>query len=129
MAGNGTPNWKNRTLVRDDNLNVLRSMNSEAVHLVTTDPPFKKGRDFYATPDSLAAGASFQDRWSWDIDVHDEWVDKLKDDFPKVWNVIESSRNSYGDDMGAFLCFMAVRILEIHKTLCSIDILKVHINF
>lgn len=117
MAGNGTPNWKNRTLVRDDNLNVLRSMNSEAVHLVTTDPPFKKGRDFYATPDSLAAGASFQDRWSWDIDVHDEWVDKLKDDFPKVWNVIESSRNSYGDDMGAFLCFMAVRILEIHRIL------------
>ena len=28
-----------------------------------------ESRDFHATPDSLAAGASFTDRWSWDGDV------------------------------------------------------------
>ena len=95
----------------------LRAMNSESVHLIATDPPFNKGRDFHATPDSLASGASFQDRWSWDDDVHDEWVDRITDDFPKVMNVIEGSRNSYGDDMGAFLCFMAVRLVEMHRVL------------
>jgi len=57
-------------------------------------------------------GASFQDRWSWKSDVHQDWVDQITDDFPKVMNVIEGSRNSYGDDMGAFLCFMAVRLFE-----------------
>ena len=92
-------------------------MNSETVDLIATDPPFNKGRDFHATPDSLAKGASFQDRWSWDDDVDGEWVDKLQDDFPNVMNVINGSRNSYGDDMGAFLCFMAVRILEMHRVL------------
>ena len=92
-------------------------MNSESVHLIATDPPFNKGRDFHATPDSLASGASFQDRWSWDRDVHQEWVDQITDDFPKVMNVIQGSRNSYGDDMGAFLCFMAVRLLEMHRIL------------
>ena len=110
-----TPNWENRTLFHGDNLKFLRAMNSESVHLIATDPPFNKGRDFHATPDSLASGASFQDRWSWDRDVHQEWVDQITDDFPKVMNVIQGSRNSYGDDMGAFLCFMAVRLLEMHR--------------
>ena len=32
-------------------------MNSETVHLIATDPPFNKSRDFHATPDSLASGA------------------------------------------------------------------------
>ena len=59
------PNFANRTLYHGDNLEFLRGMNSEAVHLIATDPPFNKGRDFHATPDSLASGAKFQDRWSW----------------------------------------------------------------
>ena len=111
------PNWANRTLFHGDNLTFLRAMNSKSVDLIATDPPFKKGRDFHATPDSLAAGASFQDRWSWEDDVHQEWTDKITDDFPKVMNVIQGSRNSYGDDMGAFLCFMAVRLLEMRRLL------------
>ena len=57
-------NWRNRTLFQGDNLGVLRAMDSGAVDLIATDPPFNKGRDFHATPGSLAAGAKFQDRWS-----------------------------------------------------------------
>ena len=110
-------NWENRTLFHGDNLKFLRAMNSESVDLIATDPPFNKGRDFHATPDSLAAGARFQDRWSWEQDVHPDWVDKITDDFPHVMNVIQGSRKSYGDDMGAFLCFMGVRLLEMRRVL------------
>ena len=110
-------NSENRTLFHGDNLTFLRAMNSESVDLIATDPPFNKSRDFHATPDSLAAGAGFQDRWSWERDVHQGWVDKITDDFPKVMHVIDGSRKSYGDDMGAFLCFMAVRLLEMKRTL------------
>ncbi len=92
-------------------------MNSGTVDLIATDPPFNKGRDFHATPDSLAEGASFQDRWSWGDDVEGEWVDQITDDWPKVMNVINGSRQSYGDDMGAFLCFMGVRLLEMRRVL------------
>ena len=112
-----TPNWQNRTLFHGDNLKFLRSMNSESVDLIATDPPFNKGRDFHATPDSLAKGASFQDRWSWETDVHQEWVDHITDDHPNVMNVVRGSRSSYGDDMGAFLCFMAVRLLAMRRVL------------
>ena len=120
------PNWQNRTLFHGDNLPFLRAMNSESVDLIATDPPFNKGKDFHATPDSLAAGASFQDRWSWEQDVHQEWVDQITDDFPKVMNVIEGSRNSYGDDMGAFLCFMAVRLLEMKRVLKDTGSIYLH---
>ena len=71
---------------------------------MATDPPFNKSRDFHATPDSLAAGAKFEDRWRWDEDVHDEWVDQVKDDWPKAWSVIEAARAGWGDGMGAYLC-------------------------
>ena len=113
----GTPNWENRTLFHGDNLEFLRAMNSKSVHLIATGPPFNKGKDFHALPDSLADGASFHDRWSWDRDVHPEWVDQITDDWPLVMNAILGSRNSYGDDMGAFLCYMAVRLIAMRRIL------------
>ena len=120
------PNWANRTLFHGDNLDFLRAINSETVDLIATDPPFNKGRDFHATPDSMVKGASFQDRWSWDNDVHEEWIDKITDDYPNVMTVIQGSRNSYGDDMGAFLCFMGVRLLEMHRILKTTGSIYLH---
>ena len=111
------PNWHNRTLFHGDNLKFMRAMNSESVDLIATDPPFNKGRDFHATPDSLAAGAKFQDRWSWELDVHQEWVDQITDDYPRLMEAIESARYAHSDGMGAFMCFMAVRLLEMWRLL------------
>ena len=112
-----TPNFVNRTLYHGDNLAFLRGMNSESVHLIATDPPFNKGKDFHATPDSLANGARFQDRWSWAKDVEQAWVDQIRDDWPGVYAVIEAAKTSYGQDMAAFLCFMGVRLLEMRRIL------------
>ena len=110
-------NVENRTLFHGDNLDFLREMNSGTVHLIATDPPFNKGRDFHATPDSLAAGARFQDRWTWQDDAHQEWQDAIQDDYPAAWAVIDWARMTYGDDMGAFLCFMGVRLMEMRRIL------------
>ena len=111
------PNFCNRTLYHGDNLAFLRGLNSESVHLIATDPPFNKGKDFHATPDSLAAGSKFQDRWSWANDVEQAWVDQIEDDWPAVHAVIEAAKTSYGQDMAAFLCFMGVRLLEMRRIL------------
>ena len=119
-------NWKNRTLFHGDNLPFLRAMNSESVDLIATDPPFNKGKDFHATPDSLAAGARFQDRWSWEKDVHEEWVDKITDDYPRLMEAIESARYAHSDGMGAFMCFMAVRLLEMRRVLKTTGSLYLH---
>ena len=116
-SGKSAANWRNRTLFHGDNLGFLRAMNSESVDLIATDPPFNKGRDFHATPDSLVEGAKFQDRWSWEKDVHQEWVDQITDDHPKLLEAIESARNAHSNGMGAFICFMAVRLLEMRRIL------------
>ena len=111
------PNWENRTLFHGDNLAFMRAMNSGSVDLIATDPPFKKDRDFHFTPDKLDKGAKFQDRWSWEKDVHQEWVDQLTDDYPQLIEAIECARYANSDGMGAFMCYMAVRILEMRRLL------------
>ena len=58
--------------------------------------------------------------------MHQEWVDQITDDDPKVMNVIQGSRSSYGDDMGAFLCFMAVRLLAMRRVLKSSGSIYLH---
>ena len=122
------PNWVNRTLFHGDNLPFLRAMNSESVDLIATDPPFNKGRDFHATPDSLASGAKFQDRWSWERDVHQAWADQITDDYPKLMEAIESARYAHSDGMGAFMCFMAVRLLEMHRILKPAGSIYLHFD-
>ena len=122
------PNFSNRTLFHGDNLPFLRGMDSETVDLVATDPPFNKSKDFHATPDSLASGARFTDRWSWDKDVHPDWVDAITDDWPGVWAVIEAARAAHGEDMAAFLCWLGVRIMELHRILKPTGSLYLHID-
>ena len=121
-------NFKNRTLFHGDNLPFLRGMNSGTVDLIATDPPFNKSRDFHATPDSLAAGASFQDRWSWRDDIHDDWLIEIMRDHPEVWQVISTAKAVYGDDMGAFLCWLGVRLLEMRRVLTDEGSLYLHID-
>ena len=121
-------NVRNRTIFHGDNLEFLRGINSETIHLIATDPPFKKGRDFHATPGSLSDGASFKDRWSWEQDVQGDWVDKIKDDWPAAYAVIESTRLSYGEDMSAFLCWLGVRVMEMRRVLRQDGSLYLHID-
>ena len=119
-------NYKNRTLYHGDNLKFLRGMNSGTVHLIATDPPFNKSKDFHATPDSLAAGAKFTDRWSWEKDVHEEWVDSIKDDWPGVWKLIDAALVVSGKDMAAFLCWLGVRLMAMHRVLRDDGSLYLH---
>ena len=101
-------------------------MNSETVDLIATDPPFNKGRDFHATPDSLAAGASFKDRWTWENDVQQEWIEKIADDWPAIKELAESAEACYGEDMAAFLVWMGIRLLEMRRVLKPTGCITLH---
>ena len=55
-----------------DNLEILREMPDERVHLICTDPPFNSGRDYNAfLGDSLAQKKAFTDTWTWDTAAQD----------------------------------------------------------
>ena len=121
-------NFSNRTLYHGDNLDFLRGINSRTVNLIATDPPFNKGRDFHATPDSTAKDAKFQDRWRWDEDIHDDWLIAIQRDQPEVWAVITAAKVAYGDDMAAYLCWLTVRLLEMHRVLTDDGSLYLHMD-
>ncbi|MCY3998108.1 MAG: DNA methyltransferase [Flavobacteriaceae bacterium] len=120
-------------------------MNSESVDLIATDPPFNKGRDFQATPSSLKqGGGKFSDKWRWNQDVEKEWLDQIKDDNPDIWEVVDATnqihmrktkknllkdRNEVGSDMGTFLCFMAVRLLEMRRVLKPTGSIYLHCDY
>lgn len=94
-------------------------MDSGTVDLIATDPPFNKSRDFHSTPGKLRkdGGGRFQDRWSWERDVEEEWVEQIADDHPRLMAAIENARHTHSDSMAAFLCFMSVRIVEMKRLL------------
>lgn len=49
--------------------------------------------------------------------MYQEWVDEIENDHEDLITVIENSRKTYGDDMGAFLCFIAVRLMAMRRLL------------
>ena len=113
-------NFENRTLFQGDNLPFLRGLASESVDLIATDPPFNKGKDFHATPDSLAAGAAFEDRWRWDKDVQPDWLASIRggdENLRAVWQVVDAAYGASGEDMAAFLCWLGVRLIEMRRLL------------
>ena len=107
----------NRTLFLLDNLPVLRGLDSDSVDLIATDPPFNKGVPAFKGKTKAGQNVEFKDVWNWNDDVQTEWLGGLKENHPRLFNMIHYTNESAGDDMGAFLCWMSVRVLEMHRVL------------
>ena len=56
------------------------------------------------------------DQWLWQP-VHRIWLDQIKDENPALFSVIEATRLTQDDDTAAFLCFLGVRLLAMHRVL------------
>ena len=67
-------------------------------------------------PGTKAAGQSFKDTWSWN-DAKEEWLDAIQDDWPAVYQAIESAKLCHSDGMGGYIAFMTVRLVELHRVL------------
>ncbi len=146
-------NAVNRGVYIADNLDFLRSLNSETVDLVCIDPPFAKNETFtgdrlkpplsdaeletelrllrswgitnetaaadagIAWPDDGQTRGGYVDIWAWEKDIHEDWMVDLETRYDKIATFIHSSRDSHSDSIAAYLCFMAIRLLEIHRVL------------
>lgn len=107
------PNFESGTIWTQDNLLVLRGIDSECIDLIYLDPPFNSKRDYSARTDSKADGAEFSDHWTLDM-VENEWVDLIEAKHPRLHRAIKvAQRNS--DE--AYLFYMAPRLLEMHRVL------------
>lgn len=68
------------------------------------------------------------DRWRWDEDVHDDWVNSIKTDLPGLHGIIETAKLAWGSDMAAFLCWLGVRLMECHRVLRDDGSMYLHID-
>lgn len=124
-------NFPDRALYTLDNLAALRGMNSETVDLIATDPPFNTSRNragtagFYVDKWKWGDTGILPDQWKWN-EVHPIWLEQVRDENRALHEVIEAAGQCHGDDIAAFLCFLSVRLLEMHRILKPTGSLYLH---
>ena len=124
-------NFPDYTVYELDNLDVLRGMNSETVDLIATDPPFNTRRNrsgtagFYVDNWKWGDAGTIPDQWAWN-EVHPIWLEEIRDDNRALFEVIEAAEHCHGNDIAAFLCFLSVRLLEMHRILKPTGSLYLH---
>ena len=79
-----------------------------------------------AWPDDPKAKGGYRDTWSWDEDIHADWIDGIKATHPAVNMLLEAIREIHGDGSAAYLSFMAIRLFEIHRVLKPTGSLYLH---
>ena len=126
-----TQNFLDNTLYEMDNLVVLRGMNSETIDLIATDPPFniKRNRSgsagFYVDNWKWGDTGILPDQWKWN-EVHPKWLEEIKDNHIELYHAIDAAKHCQGEDTAAFLCFLSVRLIEMHRILKETGSIYLH---
>ncbi len=126
-----TQNFSDNTLYEMDNLVVLRGMNSETVDLIATDPPFNTKRNragtagFYVDNWKWGDTDILPDQWKWN-EVHPKWLEEIKDNHIELYHAIDAAKHCQGEDTAAFICFLSVRLLEMHRILKETGSIYLH---
>ena len=78
-------------------------------------------------PDGENGSAKFQDIWRWEDDVHEEWLADIgKPPYEGLAQVIEATRIAQSEGAAAYLTYMAIRLIEMHRVLKPTGSLYLH---
>ena len=142
-------NVPNRTLAITDNLPFLRSLNNECIDLIAIDPPFAANETFTGRPRPPISAAEYseeaalaakhgvahnegigetrvRDVWSWNADIHPGWKARIADDYPNAHAVILAVEACASENEAAYICFMAIRLIECRRVLKPTGSIYVH---
>ncbi|NIT04413.1 site-specific DNA-methyltransferase [Candidatus Saccharibacteria bacterium] len=119
-----------------DNLSVMRNRQwfpDGSVDLIYLDPPFKSDEDYnllFKEPSGKRSAAqirAFEDTWHWDEAAQQSYEDVLANAPETVARFITKMRELLGpNDMMAYLCMMAPRLVEMHRILKSDGSIYLH---
>jgi len=118
-------NVKNRTVFSNDNLLILRGLDTESVDLIYLDPPFNSNRNYAAPIGSQAAGAAFKDTWTLS-DIDNAWHGEIADREPALYQAIHTAELTHSKGMKSYLIMMAVRLLEMKRVLKKTGSIYLH---
>ena len=141
-------NMPSRTLGVMDNLPFLRALNNECIDLIAIDPPFAANETFTGRPRPAITDAELADEkalaqkhgarhdegrdtrvrdiWTWDDNVHPDWLSRIEDDYPPVFAVIKAVEACASENEAAYIAFMAVRLIECRRVLKPTGSVYVH---
>ena len=122
-------NVLNRTLfTNQDNLDVMRGIDSNCIDLIYLDPPFNSNRN-YAAPigDSKTdqVMASFRDTWTMDAAKLEE-IGIIAEQNPLLARTIFTAGEAGGKATQGYLTMMALRLLEMRRILKPTGSLYLH---
>ena len=103
----GTNQEFQNTLYTNDNLFVLRRLDSESVDLIYLDPPFNSKR-MYENPigtGSKKVMASFKDIWTWEEDVDKAYLAELGKTHPDLVKYIFSIGQLHSEAMMSYITY------------------------
>ena len=125
--------YGNRTLVRSDNLDIMRTLPDDSIDLIATDPPFNSKRDYFIpyrdesgqAPDTLIK--AFSDTWTWGPTAEEAYDHLIRETGGQTGDTIQGLQNFLNQTpMMAYLVMMAVRIVEMHRILKPTGSLYLH---
>ena len=97
-------------LFTGDNLHIMHGIDDEEIDLIYLDPPFNSKKLYEAPVGSRAAGASFEDMWTWD-DVDEAYLENLIEHYPYLVQFIHTIGKIYNESMKAYITYMSQRII------------------
>lgn len=124
-------------LIYGDNLEVLQNRNlfpNQFVDLIYLDPPFNSHSSYnvlFKSPTgehSQAQVEAFDDTWHWETgDAEDAFYRVMKSGSTDAAEMLRAMRQFLKEnDMMAYLCMMAVRLIELHRVLKPTGSLYLH---
>ena len=118
-------NIKPNTLFIADNIDILKGINSECVDLIATDPPFATGKGFVGAVGTQEEGKEWKDQFQWCDYINTEHSKALKKHRKDIYKFIVGVK-AHNEPMGAYLLFMSVRLIEMHRILKPTGSLYLH---
>ena len=118
-------NIKNRTIFTKDNLIIMRGINSNSIDLIYLDPPFNTKKTRTSPIGKSSGGASFNDIFK-EEDVKEAWLCDIEEDNKDLHNFLTGVKNIGHKSNFCYLCYMAIRLIEMHRILKDTGSLYLH---
>jgi DNA modification methylase len=125
---------KTNVLYYGDNLEILRDhIADESIDLIYLDPPFNSNRSYnvlFRESGGAGSGAqieAFEDTWQWGQVAQGAYEEVVTGPQQRVARMLQAVVEGLGhNDVTAYLCMMAIRLVELHRVLKDVGSIYLH---